>query len=134
MLRLEEGKCYRNVNGQKVGPMKRHAAAFGDQYCWKPFNVRGWWNDQGKAEPGRDCGDLVSEWPDTATTGPTRTVTRTEIVPGVYGRVSVKKVMPGHDPSKTVNVAIPSAHLTADELDAAAAVLTELAKAVRDGQ
>lgn len=68
----------------------------------------------------------------------TETVTKTRIVPGVYGRLVVQEDCDGY-----ISVAIlrtgqtvPSEEdfrsLTAPDLDAAAAVLSELAKGLRD--
>lgn len=54
-------------------------------------------------------------------TGPVRTVTRKEIVPGVYGNVKV------HDPgSKFVRINVDAA-MSADELRAAISTLQEIA-------
>jgi len=74
-----------------------------------------------------------------APTGPvvTETVTKTRIVPGVYGRVNVHL---GRDNPNNMYVSFTNqagnTHsgqlLTADELDAAAAVLSALAKGLRD--
>lgn len=59
----------------------------------------------------------------------TETVTKTRIVPGVYGRVQVVTYVN----SDRMDLALlPGRTFTPDELDAAAAVLSELAKGLRD--
>lgn len=81
----------------------------------------------------------VARWELVAPTGPvvTETVTKTRIVPGVYDRMRVDNT------GKTGEVVIGLVHkdrvvspfmtvLTADELDAAAAILSALAKGLRD--
>lgn len=76
--------------------------------------------------------DLVAEWVDD---GPVRTVTRQEIVPGTYGRLGVGEAFGGVVAVGWVghhNATYP--RLTADELDAAARVLAQLAEALRNGQ
>lgn len=76
-------------------------------------------------------GDVRRRWPHdyelVQPAGPVRTetVTRSVIVPGVYGRVGVGVVGP-------FSFVDPTRPWTADELDAAALVLTQLAAAVRD--
>ncbi len=64
-----------------------------------------------------------------APTGPvvTETVTKTRIVPGVYDRVSVWERDDG-----LFGIDFHVSTTTADELDAAAAVLSALAKGLRD--
>lgn len=75
-----------------------------------------------------------SEWVFPVETGPVRTVTRREIVGGSYGKIEVVPHEPGV-------VLVGFTHpfdqhyisLNADELLAAAAVLTQLAEALREG-
>ncbi len=55
-----------------------------------------------------------------------RKVTRTEIVPGVYGAVSVKEPHPRYE--RSANICIQPTHLSSTELTAAIATLT----AIRD--
>lgn len=61
--------------------------------------------------------------------GPVRTVTRQEIIPGTHDGVVVRV----HDES-SVYVEYCGAAKTADQLERAAAVLTALAGALRDGE
>jgi len=127
---LEQGKFYRTRDGRKVGPA-----------CWNP---RLGWPEGGyfsfpnnisvypdgfvySSGTAPDPSDIIAEWVD----GPVivETVTTTRIVPGTYDRVRVDAVMP----DKTLRLAMSGSDewYTADELDAAAVVLTELAKALR---
>lgn len=62
--------------------------------------------------------------------GPVRTVTRREIIPGTYDGVGIKD----YSVPEWVIVEIGEQRMTADELDRAAAVLTALAGALRDGK
>lgn len=121
-MRIEEGKHYRTRDGRKVGPM----ALFGP--LWGTGDEpRGWYEDGRRSVIVEDPRDLISEWTDE---GPVRTVTRQEITPGTYDGVVV---MANLDPY-SVNVAIIPTHMNADELERAAAVLTALAGALRDGR
>lgn len=72
---------------------------------------------------------LSGDWFRLVPTGPvvTETVTKTRIVPGTYDGVNV-----GDASRHGVSLAIESGYYTADELDAAAAVLSALAKGLRD--
>ena len=122
-LKLEVGKYYKTRDGRKVGPMKNsyHTAGY---YCWHTISGNcnsNLWNEDGCS--GSACeADLISEWP-AAPTGPVRTVTRKEIVPGVYGDVVV-----GDDHG----IFIPDTMHTAAELRAAITTLTEIADALED--
>lgn len=82
-----------------------------------------------------------SNW-ELVQTGPvvTETVTKTRIVSGRYGRIEVRAIYSTQHETNGVGVAflardgggVAVAALNADELDAAAAVLTALAKGLRD--
>lgn len=72
------------------------------------------------------------------TPSPIRTVTRTEIVPGVYGRLSVAR-QSGEEPRAMIALADSLGNVTMthhgwsiDELRAAALVLTQLADALEE--
>lgn len=129
MLKIEEGKYYKTRDGRKVGPAK---------WSWGKFEFDGSWSMChepdgtycGRKESERDL-DLIAEWTD----GPvvTETVTKTRIVPGVYDGVSVQEVAENDRGEKCADIGFELAGLvTADELDAAAAVLSALAKGLRD--
>ena len=84
--------------------------------------------------------DLIAPaHPEQAPTSPIRTVTRKEIVPGVYGNVSVKQGAKGTvgvaivgDVHADPRVYIGHCYVTASELRAAASTLTEIADALED--
>lgn len=122
-MRIEEGKFYRDANGAKQGPLHKYDNF--DEYMWSvPELINVWWSKEGKAQPGMDCVDLVAEWTDE---GPVRTVQR--IVPGTYDGVIVK----GFAAPEWVILEVGERLMTADSLERAAAVLTALAGALRDG-
>ena len=122
-----EGAYGRTRDGRRVGPIERVFPNCGYHDDWK-WRVEGgsFWDAHGKTWDKGDApspSDLVAEW----TEGPIRTVTRREIMPGTYGLVTV-------DPSGAyVRLGLVREIFTADELDAAAAVLTQLAEALRNG-
>ena len=134
-----EGRYGRTRDGRKVGPMVLDLTTrYYPDYPWRcapndapdigvPFwTARGEYHRDERDHPL----DLVAEWVDD---GPVRTVTRQEIVPGTYGRLRVGGVFGG-----VVAVGIGARNqylmLDADELDAAARVLAQLAEALRNGQ
>lgn len=63
---------------------------------------------------------------------PVRTVTRREIVPGTYGRIVVDGASNGTVKLTFKYKTIPP-EFTAEELDSAAMVFSQLAEALRDG-
>ena len=89
---------------------------------------KGWWY----ADPsdGTYNGLLQESDFEPATPVVTRTVTRQEIVPGTYDGVVVESA---HVSKVFVRLANQDAGFTEGELDRAAAVLTALAGALRDG-
>lgn len=141
-IQLELNKTYRTRDGSSEHTIDRittDPSPYGDV---AHAGHHAWWAKTGKAlgdEIRPD--DLVEE----VTTGPVRqvTTTRTEIVPGTYGRVWVD--LPAHGDNGVnpddIWAAIvprgPSTHkivmcaLNAEELDATAATLTQLAAALR---
>ena len=125
-MRLEHGKTCRDEYGNRVGPLK------GGMFKWvegKGRDPDAEWGNDGKVRMRgpEGYGDLIAEWTD----GPIRTVTRREVVEGVYAHVAVCPHEPG-----TVLVGFAHPHdqhfraMTAPELKAAAAVLLELAGAL----
>lgn len=80
---------------------------------------------EGKSCIGSDKDDIVAMIDDDAT-GPVRTVTRREIVPGVYGLVHVDEGL-AH---KTVAVHFHEARASADELRSAAMIFSQIAEAL----
>ena len=128
-LKLEVGKYYLTRDGSRVGPMCRYRdgtyfhLGYGREGLWRVDGCDVW--DDGK-------NDLIAEW-HTSPTGPVRTVTCKEIVPGVYGLVTVENRVGG------CRLALPRDNFfcadNVDELRAAIATLTEIADAMeaRDG-
>ena len=128
-MQIEAGKYYRRRDGKKRGP----AWTDGNQpHPWcVPFDEsEHWYRDDGASCLGNAGYDIIAEWTE-APTGPVRTVTRKEIVPGVYGRVRVydETCEHGH-----VCMGLPASyHWTATELRAAVATLSEIADALEGG-
>jgi hypothetical protein len=134
-----EGAYGRTRDGQRVGPLTHDPREPWPGAFWRasggPVQIRGlrhplaWWHAGCYYSDGTESPlDLVAEWTED---GPVRTVTRREIVPGTYGLIVVRD-----GPSPTGNrasVHVDAGWYSADELDAAARVLTELAGALRNG-
>ena len=130
-LQLEAGKFYRTRDGRKVGPITETRSMYG--YRWSVTGVDALWNDRGidgNAPSGLQPSDIIAEWSDApAETGPVRTVTRREIVPGDYGHVWV-----GEGMVQEALIKIERSFMTAAELRAAIAILAEIADALEDQQ
>ena len=152
-LQVREGIAYRTRNGLKVGPMMFderipywpfEAAVDGKRMA---FGTRCAWRPDGTFNPSSRNAhdlDLVAEWSDAPALPvtpvlPIRTVTRTEIVTGQYGQVSV--IGPAGEVSNKVAVALlragvdvyldtPHHHMDAAALRAAARVFISLAEAL----
>jgi hypothetical protein len=123
-MKIEVGKSYRDEKGRKHGPVR---ASDWDRFAFiadMDGRNEAYYHEDGTC-PWLDDRNLVAEWTDD---GLTRTVTRLEVVPGVYDRVHV--VTPD-DGMVNLHVMFALHDPSADELDAAAAVLTDIAKAVR---
>ena len=143
---LQVGKTYRTRDGKAEHTINRidNRDGFYGPVAWSPDN-KAWW-----ANTGKSCGDtespddLVEEVHPTAPTaeGPVRRRTVTEIVPGLYGRL---RVIAGYsegygEPVAEVGFVNRSGVdiarsamiiLNAGELDALAAIATQLAVALR---
>lgn len=130
-MQIEAGKFYRTRDGRKVGPMVKECAR---SYDWSGAEgEKGRIYREGGAHGGsyvRNIPDLdiVAEWQDEPT-GPVRTVTRREIVPGVYGIVHVWK-----QEGVGLCFSIAGRPHSADELRSAAMVLSQLAEALDDNK
>lgn len=144
-MKIEAGKYYRTRDGKKVGPINRRD----DRPKWGGF-IKGdadgavdgyrYWADDGAHYYNISEYDIISEWHDEPTS-PVRTVTRKEIVPGTYGRVSVLGPAPGGgaielalvEPHGTLAPKSGATSLNPAELRAAIAIFTQLADALDDG-
>lgn len=86
-MKIEAGKYYKTRDGRKIGPMQLvsdHATCEGSH----------WWRNGSVNSTMSTNSDLISEWLPWKTidyNSPIRTVTRREIVPGVYGRLHVSR-------------------------------------------
>lgn len=140
MLDIPHNGYAKNRKGEKVGPIQRVS-------CSKTTDKKGfyyacagesWYTHGRNIDNGTEKSiDLVARWQD----GPvvTETVTKTRIVPGTYGRLAVNLTY-ATEPSVGIKLVdrngkelgVDGAGMTADELDAAAAVLSALAKGLRD--
>lgn len=86
------------------------------------------WADSGEViRDKKSDGDIVALWDE----GPVRTVTRREIVPGVYGRVNVGRKGDGAGFTK-VPVSMEYLFYSAEELREAAHLFNQLAEALND--
>lgn len=133
-MRIEAGRFYKTRDGDKVGPMQAVPKEWGYRkaFVWTDGERRHLWTDDGRDsdwEPQKSDRDLVEEW---AEIGPVRTVTRKEIVPGIYGRLIVSAHKEAVHVSMVQNNG--SACWKADELRAAAATLNEIADALGEAE
>ena len=159
-MKLEVGKFYLTRDGRKVGPLNRAGRGFNDNdsgpnFMWYddgfcfiskvPHNddlIAPWPPEQGTlAEIGANVGDVV-EWRKGESQSPVRTVTttRTEIVPGVYGPLSVHSLttaekglvwvaLLGHGAAKDETL---HARMSASDLTEAINTLTQILHALTD--
>lgn len=152
-ITLQLGHTYRTRDGQTVGPMingDKHRY-YGDweftvdQYLDTGGTGRAWRADgtfDDHSASNEHALDLVEEvLPATTPTASSpvrqRTITTTEIVPDTYGRLIVFD-FPLTDTGDVSIALVPKfggeakpVHMSADELDAAAATMTALAAALR---
>ena len=132
-MKLEVGKYYKTRDGRKVGPMAIEESQDSTSFHW---NVQGAgvgrWDESGDDGYASTFtvadGDLIAPWT-AAPTGPVRTVTRKEIVPGVYGGLEVGQAVNG-----LVFLAMPIANFGQESIDALIANLTVIRDALEDGQ
>lgn len=147
-MQIEAGKFYRTRDGRKIGPMRK---IFSYGCSWEGNMQIGrviCYYENGAHMPNGHAheNDLVSEWTDgtwdselSAINGPIRTITRKEIVPGIYGQVKVGEIVdvpdcerPDNPAALYIYVDFREACLSADELEAAAIVLTQIAGVLRE--
>lgn len=126
-MKLEEGKFYKTRDGTRVGPAKRGNG-------WQ-LNYKGclftYWYDGGYGVFDETPYDIISEWtdePEVATQSPIRTVTKKELVPGVYGQVWISEREDGLGLSSIQM----KPTLDPSELRAAADIFTQIADYLED--
>lgn len=131
-LKLEVGKYYKTRDGRKASIIRKNETP--DNYLVDHIEqgYQLYHYPSGKSNLGDRRDDLIAEWTD-APTGPVRTVTRKEIVPGVYGSVVVGVRL--QDGAIAVGFSVTgTAVLNPAELRAAIATLTEIADALEADQ
>jgi hypothetical protein len=148
-LRLEVGKFYRTRDGRKIGPMRDGGAAYSGLFVG-PGTVIIRTDGSPTTHPqiylldgtvammraGEENDILVAEWTESSPVRTTeRTITETEIVPGIYGRLEIAPYSVDHDGwaigITTSNGRANSVQtMSAEELRAAAVTLNELADAL----
>lgn len=124
-MKIEAGRFYKTREGRKVGPMCR-----GDGGPWHWFTrepIDGWFEGGADTGFGPSPKDIVAEWVDEPTS-PVRTVTRKEIVPGIFGIVNV---YPGSRKA-IIRVSRPLVDTYDDAIDATSAELRAAAKVFTD--
>lgn len=123
-MKIEAGKYYKTRDGRKVGPIQRAGSGKVHHYWHDGASFLGQftnnWSRKGYSSsyPGLD---IISEWQDEPS--PIRTVTRKEIVPGVYGAVVI---------GENKSVLVPQRIYTSDKLREAAHILNQIAEALED--
>ncbi len=135
-MRIEPGKLYRTLGGDKVGPMKPDLGEWEASPWTTDGTGRLWMIDSGiRYRAGTYEGsNLIAEWSD----GPVRTetVTRKVIVPGTYGRVRVTGTYKATNVTfeftggEYVTTDVDVVGLNASDFRAAAATFIELAEAL----
>lgn len=128
VLRIEAGKYYKTRDGRKVGPVSGCYPFFYVPEIHDYFYSNGrQWNTH------ESVNDIISEWKDE-TPSPIRTVTRREIVAGVYGPVDVR----GVDEGGLIQIFIKPTNLSlmswysAEELREIAHTFNQIAEAMEE--
>lgn len=129
VLKIEAGKYYKTRDGRKVGPMRELDRNKTD---WPWTDKLEDMPDQRYTDDGKEIGtgsdfDLIAEWQDE-TTSPIRTVTRREILPGVYGKVCVNEKGDGTG----LDYIEMLGTLDANELREAAHILNQIAEVLEE--
>lgn len=124
---------------REIGAKKGDVVAFHDDSEYK-FTI-GWINESSAYGTAQHCGREFSDnWSLTATqtwrilspeepTGPVRTVTRKEIVPGVYGGLEVGQAVNGK-----VFLAVPIANFGREQIETLIDNLGAVRDALEDGE
>jgi len=131
VLKIEAGKYYKTRDGRKVGPTRASGPYF---YVGEMT----YYYDGRRCRSHETADDIISEWQDE-TPSPIRTVTRREIVPGVYGRIKITGTYQGNrvtmdwDRNDIITAAVPIVGMSAEELREAAHLFNQLAEALGEG-
>ena len=126
-MQIEVGKKYVTRDGRVVGPMvksdgRRWPSGFYIAHLHGDENA--WWSDGGYGALQERPEDLISEWTNEPKS-PVRTVTRMEIVSGVYGAITVGDTNDGK-----VFAAMATVYHDANSLRSAAMILSQIAEAL----
>lgn len=133
-MKIEAGKYYKTRDGRKVGPTE--VSEYNTSYPKAKFWVEDYGLIQENGKFGNDEDtpelDLISEWQDKAPS-PIRTVTRREIVPGVYGKVFINDY---DELANTVSLNVKDdfgcVSFNAEELRETAHILNQIAEVLED--
>lgn len=136
-MKIEAGKYYKTRDGRKVGPMRERGIRK-KRYIEEKYDGR-IWDDLGSpyGENNTQDDEIISEWQDEPS--PIRTVTRREIVAGVYGRLHVSRDFSMGD--KDLRIALsdsqgesdPVGHYwNLDELDEAIHTLSQIREVIAE--
>ena len=137
-MKLEVGKFYKDIKGRKCKCVLDDGTHPDEAYMVvrEGMDHPIWHYQDGRANAVGYEYDLIAELPaePAETPGPVRTVTRKEIVPGVYGGVEVAHVDYATEAhGANVCIRIDNGFGT-DSLRAVIATLTEIADAMEDGE
>lgn len=128
MVRIQEGRFYKTVQGHKIGPAVRNEE--GTIYKW---SLGGPWRYQDDGTAGNGIGEqqyysAVAEWQDTPLTqGPIREVRKREIVPGSWGIVALYK-----SEVSGISIGIDEVNPTPEQLREAAHLFNQLAEVLEE--
>lgn len=129
MVKIIEGRYYKKRDGNKVGPMK---PLIGEEWNWygiRDDGISDFYRHNGTWDPSpfmESHHDLISEWPSETDQGPIRTITRREIVPGVYGIVRIS------GSGKSIDVDMEHNGLTVEQAREAAHLFVQIAEFLED--
>lgn len=116
------GKKYKTRSGEIVGPMEEPSEEDWGNRVGVTFEDRGWFKD-GTYSAKPHLLDIVSEFEE----GPVRTVTRREVVGGVYGDVGVSV-----HPDGEIQIEMRMLTRDAKRVLSAAMILSQIAEALDD--
>lgn len=132
-MKIEAGKYYKTRDGRKVGPVEvtEYNEAYPNAKFW--IDKYGLIQENGKFGNGEGSPelDLIAEWQDEP--NPIRTVTRREIVAGVYGKVFINDYDElANTVSLNVKYDFGCVSFNAEELREAAHILNQIAEVLEE--